>query len=44
MGEEWLGRCLEFFELASALVGLLYVLFYDLLILLDVEMIFFQPK
>lgn len=42
MGQEGLGCGLELFELASALVGLLDVLSDDLLILLDVEVVFFQ--
>lgn len=42
MGKEWFGRCFEFFELASALVCLLDVLSYDLLVLLDVEMVLLQ--
>lgn len=42
MGEEGLGCCFEFFELAAAFVGLLDVLSDDLLILLDIKMVFFQ--
>lgn len=42
VGQEGLGCCFEFFELAAALVGFLDVLSDDLLVLLDVEMVFFQ--
>lgn len=42
VGQEGFGCCFEFFELAAALVCFLDVLSDDLLVLLDVEMVFFQ--
>ena len=42
IGEEWLGSCLQFFELVATLLALSYIFAYYLSILFDVVVVLLE--
>jgi nicotinamide riboside transporter PnuC len=44
VGQEWLGSCLQFFELVATLLALPYIFAYYLSILFDVVMVLLESE